>query len=49
MLENTIKWRREFKPDQLDEEKIRLEVKLTALKKKKKKKKLIFVNLYIII
>lgn len=42
MLENTIKWRREFKPDQLDEEKIRLEVKLTALKKKKKKKEAYF-------
>jgi hypothetical protein len=47
MLENTVKWRREFKPDQLDEEKIRLEVKISAIEKKKKK--LIFANLYIII
>lgn len=46
MLENTVKWRREFKPDQLDEKAIRLEVKITALKKEKK---LIFANLYIII
>jgi hypothetical protein len=27
MLENSVKWRRSFKPDQLDENVIRLEVK----------------------
>lgn len=39
MLENTVKWRREFRPDQLDEKEIRPEVK----KKKNRRGKYAFM------
>jgi hypothetical protein len=35
MLENTIHWRRDFKPDMLDAESIRPEVKTKETKKNK--------------